>query len=50
MAQALHPGKENSYEEFPLVYQGASDDFIGPCDDVVVAESRKGSTSRERSP
>jgi len=42
MAQALHPGKENSYEEFPLVYQGASDDFIGPCDDVVVAEESEG--------
>lgn len=42
MAQALHPGKENSYEEYPLVYQGASDDFIGPCDDVVVAEESEG--------
>jgi naringenin degradation protein FdeI len=42
MAQALHPGKENSYEEYPLVYQGASDDFIGPCDDVVAAEESEG--------
>ena len=42
MAQALHPGRENSYEEYPLVYQGASDDFIGPCDDVVVAEESDG--------
>lgn len=42
MAQALHPGKENSYEEYPLVYQGASDDFIGACDDVVVAEEAEG--------
>ena len=42
MAQALHPGRENSYEEYPLVYQGASDDFIGPCDDVVVAEESEG--------
>lgn len=42
MAQALHPGRENSYEEYPLVYQGASDDFIGPCDDVVVADESDG--------
>ena len=42
MAQALHPGRENSYEEYPLVYQGASDDFIGPCDDVVVADEAEG--------
>ena len=42
MAQALHPDKENSYEEYPLVYQGASDDFIGPCDDIVVAEESEG--------
>ncbi len=42
MAQALHPGRENSYEEYPLVYQGASDDFIGPCDDIVVADEAEG--------
>lgn len=42
MAKALHPDRENSYEEYPLVYQGASDDFIGPCDDVVVAEESEG--------
>ena len=42
MARALHPDRENSYDEFPLVYQGASDDFIGPCDDVVVAEESEG--------
>ncbi len=42
MAQALHPGRENSYEEYPLVYQGASDDFIGPCDDVVAADEAEG--------
>jgi fumarylacetoacetate (FAA) hydrolase len=41
MAKALHPDREVSYEE-PLVYQGASDDFIGPCDDVVVAEESDG--------
>jgi fumarylacetoacetate (FAA) hydrolase len=42
MAKALHPDRELPYEEFPLVYQGASDDFIGPCDDVVVAEEAEG--------
>ena len=42
MARALHPDRENSYEEYPLVYQGASDDFIGPCDDVVVADESEG--------
>ena len=42
MARALHPDRELSYEEYPLVYQGASDDFIGPCDDVVVAEESEG--------
>jgi fumarylacetoacetate (FAA) hydrolase len=42
MAQALHPGKENAYDTYPLVYQGASDDFIGPCDDVVVADEADG--------
>ena len=42
MARALHPDRENSYDEYPLVYQGASDDFIGPCDDVVVAEESEG--------
>ena len=48
MAQALHPGRENSYEEYPLVYQGASDDFIGPCDDVVVAGRGRGDRLRGR--
>jgi fumarylacetoacetate (FAA) hydrolase len=42
MAQALHPGKENAYDTYPLVYQGASDDFIGPCDVVVVADEADG--------
>ena len=42
MAQALHPGRENSYEEYPLVYQGASDDFIGPCDDVDAEDEADG--------
>ncbi len=35
MAAALHPDKENDYS-VPLVYQGASDDFLGPRDDVVL--------------
>ena len=42
MARALHPDRENAYEEHPLVYQGASDDFIGACDDVVVADESEG--------
>jgi len=42
MAAALHPGKENSYEEYPLVYQGAGDDFIGPRDDIVVPSEDDG--------
>ena len=42
MAAALHPGKENSYEQFPLVYQGAGDDFIGPRDDVVLPSEDDG--------
>jgi fumarylacetoacetate (FAA) hydrolase len=42
MAQALHPGKENAYDTYPLVYQGASDDFIGPCDDIVVPDEADG--------
>ena len=33
MAAALHPDKENDYS-LPLVYQGASDDFLGACDDL----------------
>jgi fumarylacetoacetate (FAA) hydrolase len=42
MVAALHPGKEHSYEEFPLVYQGAGDDFIGPRDDVVLPSEDDG--------
>jgi fumarylacetoacetate (FAA) hydrolase len=42
MAAALHPDKEHSYGEYPLVYQGAGDDFIGPCDDVVVPSEDDG--------
>jgi fumarylacetoacetate (FAA) hydrolase len=34
MERAFDLGITNEYEKFPLVYQGASDDFIGPCDDV----------------
>lgn len=32
--RAFDLGIVNEYERFPLVYQGASDDFIGPRDDV----------------
>jgi fumarylacetoacetate (FAA) hydrolase len=34
MERAFDLGITNEYEKYPLVYQGASDDFIGPCDDV----------------
>jgi fumarylacetoacetate (FAA) hydrolase len=34
MERAFDIGIKNEYERYPLVYQGASDDFIGPCDDV----------------
>jgi len=36
MERAFDIGITNEYERFPLVYQGASDDFIGPCDDVAL--------------
>ncbi len=34
MERAFDLGITNEYEKYPLVYQGASDDFLGPCDDV----------------
>ncbi|MGA2190196.1 MAG: fumarylacetoacetate hydrolase family protein [Steroidobacteraceae bacterium] len=34
MERAFDTGVTNEYVKYPLVYQGASDDFIGPCDDV----------------
>jgi fumarylacetoacetate (FAA) hydrolase len=34
MERAFDLGIVNEYEKYPLVYQGASDDFIGPRDDV----------------
>jgi fumarylacetoacetate (FAA) hydrolase len=34
MERAFDIGITNEYERYPLVYQGASDDFIGPRDDV----------------
>jgi fumarylacetoacetate (FAA) hydrolase len=34
MERAFDMGITNEYEKYPLIYQGASDDFIGPCDDV----------------
>jgi fumarylacetoacetate (FAA) hydrolase len=36
MERAFDLGITNEYEKYPLVYQGASDDFIGPCDDVAL--------------
>jgi fumarylacetoacetate (FAA) hydrolase len=34
MERAFDLGITNEYERYPLVYQGASDDFIGPRDDI----------------
>jgi fumarylacetoacetate (FAA) hydrolase len=34
MERAFNNGINNEYERYPLVYQGASDDFIGPRDAV----------------
>ena len=34
MERAFDLGIVNEYEKYPLVYQGASDDFLGPRDDV----------------
>jgi fumarylacetoacetate (FAA) hydrolase len=34
MERAFDIGIQNEYERYPLVYQGASDDFLGPLDDV----------------
>jgi fumarylacetoacetate (FAA) hydrolase len=34
MERAFNNGINNEYERFPLVYQGASDDFLGPREDV----------------
>jgi fumarylacetoacetate (FAA) hydrolase len=34
MERAFDLGITNEYEKYPLIYQGASDDFIGPRDDV----------------
>src|SRR5438270_9211769 len=34
MERAFDTGIKNEYTQHPLMYQGASDDFIGPCDDV----------------
>ncbi|MDB6013763.1 MAG: Fumarylacetoacetate hydrolase family protein [Gammaproteobacteria bacterium] len=36
MERAFATGVKNSYDRDPLLYQGASDDFIGPCDEVAL--------------
>jgi fumarylacetoacetate (FAA) hydrolase len=36
MQRAFDVGIENEFERHPLMYQGASDDFTGPCDDVLL--------------
>jgi fumarylacetoacetate (FAA) hydrolase len=40
METAFDLGIVNEYEKYPLIYQGASDDFLGPMEDVLLpAES-----------
>jgi fumarylacetoacetate (FAA) hydrolase len=34
MEKAFDTGIKNEYERYPLMYQGASDDFLGPRDDI----------------
>lgn len=34
MEKAFDTGIKNEYEKYPLMYQGASDDFLGPQDDI----------------
>ncbi len=36
-----HPPREN-FETIPLLYQGGSDDLLGPCDDVPMSEESHG--------
>jgi fumarylacetoacetate (FAA) hydrolase len=36
MEKAFDLGIVNEYEKYPLIYQGASDDFLGPKDDVAL--------------
>lgn len=42
MERALHPDRPLAADTTPRVYQGASDDFIGACDDLVVADEADG--------
>jgi|SRR5581483_2475154 len=42
MAQAIHPGQEVPDTGLPLVYQGMSDAFLGPGDDVLCADEAEG--------
>ena len=34
MERAFDTGTKNDYQQYPLMYQGASDDFLGPRDDI----------------
>ena len=40
--KARNPEVPESFYTDPLMYQGGSDDFIGPCDDVVVPSEADG--------
>ncbi len=42
MEKAFNLGLENEYEAFPLMYQGGSDDFLGPYDDVGLPDQADG--------
>lgn len=39
---AVTPAPQQSLPAMPLMYQGASDDFLGPCDDVPIASEALG--------
>jgi naringenin degradation protein FdeI len=42
MQQALHPDRVIPDGGVPLVYQGASDDFLGPREDIVASDEAEG--------
>jgi fumarylacetoacetate (FAA) hydrolase len=42
MQKAFHLEPIADADKYPLVYQGAGDSFLGPCDDIVVADLAHG--------
>jgi fumarylacetoacetate (FAA) hydrolase len=42
MARALHPDKPYEATTFPWIYQGNSDDFLGPTDDIAGFRAEEG--------